>query len=173
MAKSRASYYLLGIGSAAFLFAALVWGPSIPFALALFAQSTLSEGLRAASTLLTLALFDSDPWLVAFYAALAALAGANLALLLFYWRTRRLVSGGPAASGALGAFVAALGFGCASCGTLFLSFLLGSVSGFSLASLPFGDEAGYALRALGLALLAFSVIRLAKHVRDPLVCPIE
>jgi hypothetical protein len=166
-------YYFFGLLSAVVLFSALVWGPSLPFALSLLSGSTVSDGARAILTILELAIFDSSPLLVVFYAALAALTGANLALLLLYWRTRRLVSGGPAAGGALGALVAALGFGCASCGTLFLSFLLGSVSGLSLATVPFIDEFSYALRILGLALLAFSLARLIKHVNDPLVCPIQ
>lgn len=167
-------YWLAGTAGAAALFAALVWGPSVPL---LFELSRTGAGAgeigEAAWTLFRLALFDESPLNTTFYALLAALSGANAALLLLYWRTRRLVEGGSAAAtGALGALAAALGFGCAACGTLFLSIALGSIGGFTLAAIPFLDEIAFALRAAGIALLSFSLARLAKHVRDPLVCPV-
>lgn len=168
-------YYVVGFVIALVLFSALVWGPSLPFFAVLFSTGpSLAEGLRALFTILELGLPDQSPALLGFYALLAALTGANVALLLLYWRTRRLAtSGGAATSGALGALVAALGFGCASCGTLFLSIVLGSVGGISLAAVPAIDEITYALRALGLVLLAFSLFRLIRHLNDPLTCPVS
>jgi len=173
MHRRNLPYYVFSILLASLIFGLFVWGPIIPFAFSLLSDAPPDDALRAISTAAELALFDSGPWLTSYYAALALLGSGNIVLLVLYWRTRRTIASGSAsASGALGTIAILLGFGCISCGTLFLSLAFGSIGGFSLAAIPFADDLSYLLQGLGLVLLSYSLARLMKHVNDPLVCPV-
>jgi hypothetical protein len=171
MPRVPAWYYFLGGASALLIFAALVWGPALLFIASVATEAGAGEPLAALVSALRLAFFDQSTALLWYYVTLALLAGANIALLAYYWRVRHGLGGVAPVSGAAGALAAMLGFGCASCGTLFLSILAASLGGLSLASLPLYDELSLVLRGVGLALLAFSLWRLLRHVGDPLVCP--
>ena len=101
----------------------------------------------------------------------AALFGVNIALLTFYIRRRQEAAGAATAHVAsIGGIVsAALGIGCAACGSVVLTALLGLLgAGGLILALPFhGVEFG----VLGLILLLVSIIYLARRINDPVVCP--
>lgn len=168
-------YYAFALGSAMLIFFGIVWGPDIGLWFTLISTApSLPAGFYTSVKLFSLALSDSSFVLTGFYLATALLVGANLALLAFYAKKYRAMPGaGSVGTSSLAALVTLLGFGCASCGTLFLSFLLTSLGGTGLAVIPADERFVWALRGAGLALLAFSLWRLAKHANEPLVCSVE
>lgn len=101
------------------------------------------------------------------------LLGINMALLIFYIRRRQETTGGKTAQlASIGGVVsAALGIGCAACGSVILTTILGlSGAGGLLLLLPLhGAEFGL----LGILLLLFSSGYLIRRINDPLVCPIK
>lgn len=100
----------------------------------------------------------------------AVLAGVNASLLAFYIR-RRLRVGKEAGASIGGMIVSSLGIGCASCGSVLLTSLLGfSAGAAALAALPL-QGAEFSLAGIGL--LAASITMLAKKIQNPLVCEIK
>jgi|SRR3989344_2748735 len=167
-------YYLAALGIAAFIFFGIVWGPALGLWLTLvFTAPSLSAALGASVKLFGLALSDSDPILTFFYLATALLVGANVALLVFYFKKYRAVPASGTATGALAALITVLGFGCASCGTLFLTLLATSLGGVGLVAVPIEGGIIWVMRGIGLALLTFSLYQLIRRARDPLICSIE
>jgi len=169
----HASYYLLGIGIATTLFLSILWVPTLPFIIALISGvSSLSQALVLSTHILRLAFTDSDILLTTFYLSVSVLTAANITLLVYYFKTYRAVPpSGNLTAGGLAALVAALGFGCASCGTFFVSVLATSLGGAGLVILsPTGT---HVLQAVGLALLVASLYWIVQKVRGPLVCPVE
>ncbi len=97
--------------------------------------------------------------------------GVNIALLTFYIRRRQEASSGTVAHFAsLGGLVSAmLGIGCAACGSVVLTGLLGLFgAGGLLLLLPFG---GVEFGVFGVVLLVVSIRYLIKRITDPIVCP--
>lgn len=99
--------------------------------------------------------------------ATSLLVGANAALLIYHLRQRASLAR-AAGAGLLGTVTAVLGVGCASCGSVALTSLLGlSAGGAVLGVLPWqGLEFGIA----GAALLSYSVLRLAQKIQSSWVC---
>lgn len=102
--------------------------------------------------------------------AIAILAGVNAALAAYQIHRQRAFSGGSAGVGALGIISGALGVGCAACGSLILTALLGVSGAGALAFLPLrGGEFGL----LGVALLTAATYLLARRVARPLTCEVR
>ncbi len=106
--------------------------------------------------------------------AIAALFGANVAVMAYYFRARRQFLGqagqaGTAAS--LGGLASGFfGVGCAACGTFVLSPALSFVGASGLiALLPFGGEE---FGALGVAMLGYSLVLTARKIGEPVACPL-
>ena len=102
---------------------------------------------------------------------IAILFGINIGLLTFYVRRRQVKANNTTAHMAsIGGIVsAALGIGCAACGSVVVTTILGlfGATGF-LVLLPFkGAEFGF----IGLILLLVSIVYLIKRIDDPIVCP--
>jgi hypothetical protein len=97
------------------------------------------------------------------------LFGANVAMIVYFLRrTRRRIQGVELAAGSLGIMSGTLGVGCAACGSFLLSTLLSSLGAAgAVALLPLhGGEFGI----LGVGLLFFSLIVIAKKIAAPAVC---
>jgi hypothetical protein len=106
--------------------------------------------------------------------AIAALFGANLAMMIYFFRLRRQLSeqsGQAGVAASLGGLASGFfGVGCAACGTFVLSPALSFVGASGLiAFLPFGGEE---FGALGVGMLGFSLILTAKRIGEPVVCPL-
>ena len=103
---------------------------------------------------------------------IAILFGINFALLGLYISTVRSVKGSiSAGSSSLGGLISGLlGIGCAACGTFILSTALASFgAGGLLMILPFrGEELGL----IGIGLLTYSIIIIAKKLQNPYICPV-
>ncbi len=131
-----------------------VWSKMV-FVLSLYGTITTNYTLFSAANLLSV----------------AVLFGVNITLLVYYIRRRQTAKGGVTAQVAsVGGLVSSiLGIGCAACGSVVLTALLGMFGASGLLMLlPFhGVEFGL----LGLLLLFISVRFLIKKIQDPLVCP--
>tara|TARA_Y100000310_G_scaffold111677_1_gene110078 strand:- start:1888 stop:2124 length:237 start_codon:yes stop_codon:yes gene_type:complete len=72
----------------------------------------------------------------------------------------------------IGGFISGIfGIGCATCGSFIITPLLALIgAGGFLTLLPFGgEEFGF----LGVGLLGFSVMSVAKKINQPSTCPVE
>ncbi|NCN11887.1 hypothetical protein GW937_01030 [Candidatus Kaiserbacteria bacterium] len=97
--------------------------------------------------------------------------GLNIALLTFYIRRRQEASRGTVAQFASlgGLFSALLGIGCAACGSVVLTAVLGLFGATGLLLLlPFG---GAEFGVLGIILLIISIRYLLRRIDDPIICP--
>lgn len=103
----------------------------------------------------------------------AVLFGVNIGLLTYYIRRRQVKSRNTTAHlASVGGMVsAALGIGCAACGSIVLSAILSMFGAGSLILLlPLhGVEFGL----VGIILLCFSIYYLMKRINDPLVCGVN
>ena len=100
----------------------------------------------------------------------AGLAGVQVSLLVYYLRqtTKAAQSMGMSA---MGVATSMLGVGCASCGSVVLTSLIGLGSATAvLGFLPFrGQEFGL----LGIGILLFAIHITIKKINDPLVCGVR
>jgi hypothetical protein len=100
----------------------------------------------------------------------AGLAGVQVSLLAYYIRQTAKLQQSMGMS-AVGVATSLLGVGCASCGSVVLTSLIGfgattAVLGF----LPFrGQEFGF----LGIGILLFAINFTMKKINDPLVCGVR
>jgi len=99
----------------------------------------------------------------------ALLAGINVSLIAFYIKKHIGVRGETGAS-LFGVVVGLFGIGCASCGSVILSSLIGlSATATITAFLPFG---GIEFGIIGIALLLFSTWITIKKIHTPAVCEV-
>lgn len=100
----------------------------------------------------------------------ATLAGVQISLLVFYLKQTAQIQQSMGMSAA-GVILSMLGVGCASCGSVVLTSLIGFGSATAvLGFLPFrGQEFGL----LGIATLLFAIHITIKKINDPLVCGVR
>lgn len=97
----------------------------------------------------------------------AVLTGINISLIIYYLKTRAALER-AAGVGALGIIGSLLGIGCASCGSVILTSLLGfTASTAIIGALPFK---GLEFAVGGLLLVGFATYTIAKKITEPLVC---
>ncbi len=168
--KKNIPYYILAVLTAMGIFFLLSWIPVLSFWVTLAQDGASTYVLFLSLTnVLALALFDLPVWTSLFNISISCLIGYNFSLLIYYWRHYRTSSSQTGiTSGALGTLITFLGFGCASCGTFFISSLLTSAGATSLATFPLFNS--YIFQTVGLLLLSYSTIMLYKKTNDPFVC---
>ncbi len=100
----------------------------------------------------------------------AGLAGVQVSLLSYYLRQTTKLQQSIGMS-ALGVVTSMLGVGCASCGSVVLTSLIGFGSTTALLGiLPFrGQEFGL----IGIAILLLAIHLTVKKINDPLVCRVK
>lgn len=100
----------------------------------------------------------------------AGLAGVQVSLLIYYLRQAAQIQQSMGMS-AMGVVAGMLGVGCASCGSVVLTSLIGFGSATAvLGFLPFrGQEFGL----LGIAILLFAIYVTIKKINDPLICGVR
>lgn len=100
----------------------------------------------------------------------AVLFGINIGLLTFYIRRRQVKSRNTTAPlASLGGIVsAALGIGCAACGSVILTAVLSIFGAGGL--LVFLPLHGIEFQFIGILMLCFSIYYLIKRINDPLIC---
>jgi hypothetical protein len=129
---------LIALSVSAIVFAFAVWLPNVRLLFVVWTDATtpIADKITLPLTLLS-AITTNFTLLSATYTVLiAVLAGINAALIVALIRARQIVAGGATAGG-FGIIAGALGIGCASCGSLILTALVGTTIGTgALAFLP-------------------------------------
>ncbi len=154
---------LIVAGISVFLFVFAVWLPNVRLIALVWANDTtsLADKVALPLTLLPSILTNFTPIAAFFTIAIAILAGINTALMVALIRERRMAAGSAAASG-IGLIVGGLGIGCAACGSVVLTALVGtSLGAGTLALLPLG---GQELGLIGVTLLGYATYELVRQI---------
>ena len=169
----RPGYVLLALLTALLVFLIATWLTALPLALRILVDDALGmqEAVHFALALLFRSITDFTGFKAVYTLSVATLVGINIALLTFYFRMYRAApSSGSVLSTSIGSLAALLGFGCAACGSLFITSLFATLGGTGiLALLPYqGTEIGIA----GIFFLLISTYLLVRGINKPPVCPI-
>ena len=166
------SYLLLSGVVALLTFAFAVWLPNIRLLFSLVTDPTVPVSVKIS---FPIRLFESiatnfTTLSASYTIAIALLAGINVALFVYYVKRQRQLAQGSLAVGSVGIVSGILGMGCAACGSLILTSLLGTAGGIGvIAFLPLrGSEFGI----LGVVLLGIATYLLAKQINKPMVCEV-
>ena len=159
------------------VFVAAIGAMRMPYVFAVFTDPRLPfpTALRVTSALFVFMLQNMTPAALAFTVLTSLLIGINSALLVYYVRRfgglpqTRNVAGGAFGS-ALAFAIALFGFGCLSCGSVFVASLIAALGGAGLlAAVPY---LGAGVGTLGVILLLLSVFYLARAIEKPPVCAV-
>lgn len=102
---------------------------------------------------------------------LSVLTGLSIMLLAKYYTLHGKFLVASGGTGIIGAIIGVMGIGCAACGTLALTTVLGLFGlGFVIRFLPLG---GSELYYISIAVMAVSIVQMTRLVAKPLVCPID
>lgn len=105
-----------------------------------------------------------------FLLIIAILVGYSITILSFYIK-RRITGGAYDGKSFFGILVSLLGVGCASCGSVILSSLLGlSAAGAVIGFLPLN---GIEFLIISIALLCWSIYNVSKKIQNPALCKIS
>jgi len=166
-------YVLLAVTLSTGLFSVIAWLPnsSIILTIWLSNSATIADKLSILWSLYGSVASHYGIDAAIFMALFCSLFGIYVSVLAFYIQQSRRTGSGAAAtptSGYLGMFSAALGIGCAACGSLVATSLFTAVGAAGLLlALPFG---GLEFGLVALALLVFAIDRLLRKIVAPLVC---
>ncbi len=164
-------YIVLTVTVAMLLFLLVAWIRNFWFLWYVFTTPAFSWGTRFSLLSGTFAMFRLNTTLprLVLSVTLVVLAGINVSLLVFYLK-RRLTQAGGVGTSLLGTVLGVLGIGCASCGSVILTLLIGfSATASFLGLLPLrGAEFGLA----GVTLLLGSIYLTAKKINNPVLCKI-
>lgn len=169
---SRTSYLFLAGMVALLVFAFAVWLPNMRLLFSLVTDPSVPVAVKILLPIRLLGSIETNfTTLAASYTvAIALLTGANVALLAYYAKRQRQLSQGSLTAGTAGILSGLLGVGCAACGSLILTSLLGTAGGLGfIATLPLeGGEFGI----IGVLLLGTATYLLARQIDKPVVCEV-
>lgn len=162
-------YVVLALFISFVLLVFAVWMPNLSFVKEIITSSFFSVSEKISILWSSLGAFQTNfrPFGRITLVMISLLFGLNMSLFSFY--IKRRVKLQKEAGISFGGVVAGmLGIGCASCGSFILTFLLGaSVSAALIGFLPLK---GQEFAILGIVILIFSIISIAKKIQEPLVC---
>lgn len=170
---SKPAYLLLAGLITIVVFLLIIWLPDLSLASLFLSDPTISHSLALRLTwgLLSSSFANTGTLFLWYYLFTALLIGINSALLMFYIRLYRSApSLQNVTGGVLGSVLALLGFGCVSCGSIFLATLFAAVSGTSF--LAIAPYLGIGVGTAGIGLLLLSAFFLVRTINTPPVCPI-
>lgn len=154
---------LIALSVSAIVFAFAVWLPNLQLLFVVWTNTTIPivDKITLPLTLLSAITTNFTLLSASYTVMIAVLAGINTALIVELVRAQQMVREGATAGG-VGIIAGALGIGCASCGSLILTALVGTTIGTgALALLPLdGGEFG----VLGVGLLSYAMYLLAKQI---------
>lgn len=168
---TKPSYILVALIAGFVIFALAVLLPNLAFLSATFTSSTFTLATKLKLFWTSLGAFETNLTFAAQIttAIIAPLAGINIAMLIYYFRKRAagLKTAGTSVLGIIGSF---LGIGCASCGSVILSSLIGI--GATAGLVTFLPLHGAEFGILGIVVVAWSTFVVAKKIQAPLVCEV-
>jgi hypothetical protein len=148
-----------------------IWLPNLPFISHTMATDQLTAVQKIGLLKASLGAFKTN------FTALSRLLDVIIAFLfsvdvslLIYYLKRRISLEKSVGTSALGIFLGVIGVGCASCGSVILTSLLGLSAASSFISiLPLkGMEFGL----ISVTLLTYSIYVLLKQIKNPSVCKV-
>ncbi len=173
---AEGKYILLAATTGLAVFILATWLPNLGLAWQISVSSSVSlaDKVQVLAALIGSIVTYFTVFSALYTVAIAVLFGANVAMMAYYFRVRRQLvrqAGQAGAAASLGGLASGLfGVGCAACGTFVLSPVLSFVGASGLiALLPFGGEE---FGALGVAMLCFSLVLIARKIGEPLACPL-
>jgi hypothetical protein len=170
---SQIKYIVLAFLTSAIVFLFAVWLPNLKLIGWVLGNSKVSILEKFNFLFSMIGAIQTNFTLVSagYTVAIAVLFGINISLLIYYIKSKQILSVGSTATVSLGGLISGFfGIGCAACGTFLLSSLLGffGVAGI-LIYLPFGgEEFGF----IGVGLLIYSIYSVSQKISKPLVCKI-
>lgn len=167
LANARSIVVGCTIATLAFVFA--VWLPNLRLLFSVWTDPSVALGDKFALPISLIPSITTNFTLLSasYTIAIALFAGINATLIVHLVRTRGVFGGGTVI-GVSGIFTGAIGLGCAACGSLILTSLIGTVGGISILTLL--PMRGGELGILGVVLLGYSTYLLAKQITKPRIC---
>lgn len=168
----KPTYIFLILAVSLIIFLISIWLPSKDLVEFIFTSQylTIGEKLKFLGSLLGVIKTNFSLAARIFVIILSLLGGINIALFTFYLK-RRITLQWSAGVGLLGIIGGLLGVGCASCGSVILTSLIGfSATAGLIGILPFD---GLEFAIVGVGILYFSIYLLSKKINDPLLCKVE
>lgn len=165
----RAPYAAAGAFSAVVIALVALWLPSFRLLTFVFGTDALGPGakLSAATELIGTSLRALPATELSLIFATASLFGLNVAFAAYYVR-RAVAYERAIGASAAGLLLSIVGVGCAACGSVLLSAILGTTASIGLLGiLPFN---GSEFAVIGIVVLAAAVLNIARKVASPLVC---
>ena len=164
-------YGLLTGVTAALAFAFAVWMPNLRLLVSILADPRVPsiDKLKLPADLLGSINSNFSTLAASYTIIMALLFGVNVSLIAYNLKFKRLrLLSAEGAVGSVGIVSGVLGIGCAACGSLIFSSVLGTAAGAGvIALLPLkGGEFGI----VGVVLLAFATYLLIRQVSTPPVC---
>ena len=166
--KRPGPFALFFFVSVAVIFIA-VWLPNFSFLRHTVTTPDFTAGDRAAILLTSFGALKTNFLPLSRFTIIivALLTGLNAAMFARYIRTRRALERSAGVT-AFGTFLGMLGVGCAACGSVIVTSLVGASATAALVGvLPFN---GVEFGLLGIVALLYANRELAKKIRAPLAC---
>lgn len=168
-------YLALALATSFFVLSSIVLLPNREIIIQLISASAIGVGekLFFVSSLYGSLVLNYGVVSITYILGVSVLFGINIALLTYYVRRRQSQTKGKTAhvTSLAGLVSGIFGIGCAACGSIILTSVLGLFgAGGLILFLPFnGSEFGF----IGLFLLGYSIYYLIKRINDPLVCLLD
>lgn len=162
-------YVILAVFVAMGIFLFSIWLPNLHFVQNVLFSQYFTASQKIAILLSSLGAYQTNFTVFGRIATLliAVLFGINVSLVAFYFRQRFVLQ--KSAGMSLGGIVSGiLGVGCASCGSVILSSILGVTT--TTAFVTWLPLRGKEFSLIGIAMLTVSVIVTARKIKEPLVC---
>lgn len=172
--RRNIGYITLALIVSAFVLATAILLPNSALLTLVWASENMTV---LGKSLLTTSLFGSlttnfSPLSALTTVSISLLVGVNVALMLFLYRQqKRSMSRGSVATTSLGALFGMFSVGCAACGSLILTSLLGVVGGVGV--LTFLPLRGQEIGIFGVLILGYTTFLLARTITRPLICKIK
>lgn len=164
----RTPRYSLTVFGAAALFIFLV--TFVVYSSAVMFTLRYSKPFAVPGNLLQVIWLNNSTGSLAILLVTALLVGINVALMTFLIK-QRMATLPTKVTGLLGTFLGLIGVGCASCGSVALSAVLGFSATASLTSvLPWR---GTELRFLAIGMLLISIVLTSKKITTPVTCSVK
>jgi hypothetical protein len=167
----KPGYLLLAIGVSLVVITFAAWLPNLHLVSRTIVSSSLDLGQKSNLLFGLLSSLQTNftPVSLLVTTATAILAGIQLSLLVFYLRQKVALQQSMGVSAA-GITASLLGIGCASCGSVLLTSVIGlGATTTALGVLPLkGQEFGLA----GIALLSWAMMLTIRKINDPAVCKV-
>lgn len=166
---NNAWYWLLTLAIFCSTLAFAIWLPNLSFLRHTAVSSDYTIAQKFSLFFTSLGALDTNFTLLSrtLTIIVALLFAVNVVLVVHYFR-KRIALQRSAGLSLLGAFTGLLGIGCAACGSVLLSSVLGITATASfIRTLPLG---GQEFGLLSIGILGFSVFLTVKKIKGPALC---